>query len=93
MNSKFGSLTRRRPEFGPGVAGAEAAKLKKFSDAGGSQIQWLSDAVKNQVLSSFVYNVSVFLSAQSRAKRAGRKTQGNRITPRNAAEDNAARRS
>ncbi len=23
---------------------AEAAKLKKFSDAGGSQIQWLSDA-------------------------------------------------
>ena len=55
MNSKFGSLTRRRPEFGPGVAGAEAAKLKKFSDAGGSQIQWLSDAVKTQVLSSFVY--------------------------------------
>jgi len=35
---------RRRPEFVPGFAGAAAAKLKKFSDAGGTQIQWLSDA-------------------------------------------------
>ena len=33
-----------RPEFEPGEAGAEADKLKKFIDAGGSQIQWLSDA-------------------------------------------------
>jgi hypothetical protein len=33
-----------RPEFEPGVADAEAAKLKKFSEAGRSQIQWLSDA-------------------------------------------------
>lgn len=24
-------MTRRRPEFEPGIAGAEAAKLKKFS--------------------------------------------------------------
>ena len=37
-------MPRRRPEFEPGEADAEAAKLKKFSDAGGSQIQWLSDA-------------------------------------------------
>ncbi len=36
-------MARRRPEFEPGPAGAEAAKLKKFSDAGGTQIQWLSD--------------------------------------------------
>ncbi len=34
-------MPRRRPEFEPGEAGAEAAKLKKFSDAGGSHIQWL----------------------------------------------------
>ncbi len=31
-------MTRRRPEFEPGKAGAEAAKLKKFSDAGGIKI-------------------------------------------------------
>jgi addiction module HigA family antidote len=37
-------MPRRRPSFGSGVAGAEAAKLKKFSDAGGSQNLWLSDA-------------------------------------------------
>ncbi len=37
-------MPRRRPEFVPGAAGAEAAKFKKFSDAGGSQILWLSDA-------------------------------------------------
>ncbi len=41
MNSKVGNLARRRPEFESSKAGAEAAKLKKFSDAGGSQIQWL----------------------------------------------------
>jgi hypothetical protein len=29
-------MPRRRPEFVPGEAGAEAAKLKKFSDAGGT---------------------------------------------------------
>jgi hypothetical protein len=55
MISKFGNMTRRRPEFESGVAGAEAAKLKKFSDAGGSQIQWLSDAVRNQILKLFGY--------------------------------------
>jgi hypothetical protein len=32
-----------RPEFVPGEAVAEAAKLKKFSDAGRTQIQWLPD--------------------------------------------------
>jgi hypothetical protein len=48
-------MTRRRPEFESGEAGAEAAKLKKFSDAGGSQSLWLLDAVRNQILSSFVY--------------------------------------
>jgi hypothetical protein len=37
-------MARRRPEFEPGPAGAEAAKLNKFSDAGGTQIQWLPDA-------------------------------------------------
>ena len=49
-------MPRRRPDFGSGVASAEAAKLKKFSagvpdDAsslgwggGGSQNLWLSDA-------------------------------------------------
>ncbi|MBX7067501.1 MAG: NUDIX hydrolase [Parachlamydiales bacterium] len=36
-------MPRRRPDFGSGAAGAEAAKLKKFSDAGGSQNPWLSD--------------------------------------------------
>ncbi len=49
-------MSRRRPEFEPGFADGDAAKLKKFSagvledasssgwDAAGSQIQWLSDA-------------------------------------------------
>ena len=48
-------MARRRPEFEPGFAGAEAAKLEKFSDAGGSQIQWLSDDARNQFLKLFVY--------------------------------------
>ena len=39
-------MARRRPEFEPGIAGAEAAKLNKFSDAGGTQIQWLPDAAR-----------------------------------------------
>ena len=33
----------------PGAASAEAAKLEKFSDAGESQIQQLSDAGRIQV--------------------------------------------
>jgi len=28
MNSKVGNLARRRPEFEPGIAGAEAAQLE-----------------------------------------------------------------
>ena len=56
MNSKVGNLARRRLEFEPGVADVEVVKLKKLNDADGSQIQWLSDAVKNQFLSSFVYS-------------------------------------
>ena len=60
-------MTRRRPDFEPGAAGAEAAKLKKFSDGvpanvslegvGCRRVQkrWLPDAVRNQFLSSFVY--------------------------------------
>ena len=36
------------PEFEPGLAGAEAAKLKKFSDAGGLKFSWLSDAARNR---------------------------------------------
>ena len=35
-------MTRRRPEFEPGVAGAFALNLNKLSDGGGSQIQWLT---------------------------------------------------
>ncbi len=35
VSSKVGNMTRRRPEFEPGFAGAETAKLKKFGDAGG----------------------------------------------------------
>jgi hypothetical protein len=36
-------MPRRRPEFESGEAGTEADKLKKFIDAGGSQMQWLFD--------------------------------------------------
>jgi hypothetical protein len=36
-------MPRRRPEFEPGEAGAEADTLKKFIDAGGTQMQWLFD--------------------------------------------------
>jgi hypothetical protein len=37
------NMSRRRPEFESGEAGVEAAKLRKFSDAGGSQNLWLPD--------------------------------------------------
>jgi hypothetical protein len=37
-------MPRKRPDFESGEAGAEADKLKKFIDAGGSQKRWLSDA-------------------------------------------------
>jgi hypothetical protein len=37
-------MPRKRPEFVPGFAGVEAAKLKKFSDADRTQSQWLFDA-------------------------------------------------
>ncbi len=50
-------MTRRRPEFESSKAGAEAAKLKKFSDTGGLRRQWLLDAVRNQVLRLFGYNL------------------------------------
>jgi hypothetical protein len=40
---------------------AVAAKLKKFSDAGGSQSLWLPDAVRNQFLSSFVYTMRALI--------------------------------
>ena len=36
-------------------AGAEAAKLEKFSDAGGPQIQWLSDAGRIKVCGRVTY--------------------------------------
>ncbi len=36
-------------------SGAEAAKLKKFSDAGGFQIQWLSDEGRSRLFGSFRY--------------------------------------
>jgi hypothetical protein len=35
-----------RPEFVPGAASAEAAKLKKFSDGSRTQIQWLPDVAR-----------------------------------------------
>jgi hypothetical protein len=38
-------MPRRCPEFEPGEAGVETAKLEKFSDADGSQIQWLEQAL------------------------------------------------
>ena len=60
MISKFGNMTRRRPDFESGMAGAEAAKLKKFSDASGSRKQWLFDAVRNQVLKLFEYKMRKF---------------------------------
>ncbi len=47
-------MPRRRPEFGPGGAGGEAAKLVSLADADGSQIQWLSDAGRNQFFSLVV---------------------------------------
>ena len=37
-------MARRRPEFEPGEAGAEAARAKGPGDAGGSQTQRLPDA-------------------------------------------------
>ena len=37
-------MPRRRPEFESGEAGAEAAKLRQFSDIGGFQIMRLPDA-------------------------------------------------
>jgi hypothetical protein len=59
MNPKVGNMARKRPKFEPGAAGAEAAKLKKFSDAGGSQVSWLSDAARDQLLSSFAYIILI----------------------------------
>jgi hypothetical protein len=40
----------KRLEFVPGFAGVEAAKLKKFSDADGTQSQWLPDAGRTDCL-------------------------------------------
>jgi hypothetical protein len=62
-------MPRRRPEFEPGAAGAEAAKLFKFSDAGRTQIQWLSDAAqgppKTHRLWGWALADSLFLSGRS----------------------------
>ncbi len=49
-------MTRRHPEFRPGKADAEGAKLKKFSDASESQIQWLSDAGNFNLFERLQYN-------------------------------------
>ena len=57
-------MARRRPEFVPGEAGTEAAKLKKFSDAGGTQIQWLSDAARTDFsITSGIFTV-LFLARE-----------------------------
>ncbi len=65
------NMARRRPEFEPGLAGAEEAKLKKFSagvpedasslgwGAGGTQIQWLPDAARTDL--SIMSGISLFL--------------------------------
>ena len=55
LGQKLGEMARRRPDFEPGEADAEAAKLKKFSDAGGSQKQWLPDAARTQVFGRVRY--------------------------------------
>jgi DNA gyrase/topoisomerase IV subunit B len=54
-------MSRRRLEFEPGEAGVEAAKLKKFSDGDGSQIEWLPDAGRFTLLGQVQYS---FLSAE-----------------------------
>ncbi len=53
-------MARRRPDFEPDFVGAEAAKLKKFSDAGGTQKQWLPDDARNRFFRLFVYISSSF---------------------------------
>jgi hypothetical protein len=37
---------KQRLEYVPGAAGAEAAKLEKFSDGSRTQIQWLPDVAR-----------------------------------------------
>lgn len=54
-------MPRRRPEFEPGEADVEAAKLEKFSDADGSQIQWLSDAGRFTLFGREQYNGEILL--------------------------------
>jgi hypothetical protein len=51
-------LIRRRPEFEPGVADAEAAQLEKLKRC--RQISKAADTVKNQLLKLFEYKVKIF---------------------------------
>src|SRR5262245_60576327 len=55
-------------EFEPGEAGAEAAKLEKFSDAGGSQIQRLTDAGRFTLFEREQYNYRRKPPASAREK-------------------------
>src|SRR5579863_4279392 len=55
-------MPRRRPEFTPGEAGAEADKLKKFIDAGGPQMQWLFDVGRTNFRITSGIRAPVFLS-------------------------------
>jgi antitoxin (DNA-binding transcriptional repressor) of toxin-antitoxin stability system len=43
-------VARRRPEFVPGAAGAEAAKLEKFSHGSKTQVQWLPNIKGNEIV-------------------------------------------
>ena len=54
-------MPRRCPEFEPGEAGVETAKLEKFSDADGSQIQWLSDAGRFTLFGREQYIINSYL--------------------------------
>jgi hypothetical protein len=54
MNSKFGNLTRRCPEFEPGESGAEAAQLEQVERCRRVSNSAAIDEVKNQLLSSFM---------------------------------------
>ena len=55
----MGILTRRRPEFEPGAAGAEAVQLEQVVRCRQASKSAAADAVKNQFLSLFRYTPQV----------------------------------
>ena len=67
-NEKIEILARRRPEFEPGIAGAEAAQLEKVERCRRVQSQRLSDVVKSLFFIRFWYIlVLLFAFAESQA--------------------------